>query len=107
MPSRSIKRSICYNENKVTQNQAECLYAANFLKDTDRLTIDDKLLRFERRQQLNERVTTSLHITLNFDPADTLPDEKMRRIATLYMEKIGFEKQPYLVYRHHDAGHPP
>lgn len=24
----------------------------------------------------------------------------------MYMEKIGFDKQPYLIYQHHDAGHP-
>jgi len=24
----------------------------------------------------------------------------------MYMEKIGFCEQPYLIYRHYDAGHP-
>lgn len=28
------------------------------------------------------------------------------KIADAYMEKIGFGEQPYLVYQHHDAGHP-
>ncbi|BBE16262.1 conjugative transposon mobilization protein BF0132 [Aquipluma nitroreducens] len=32
--------------------------------------------------------------------------EKLLEIARTYMEKIGFGKQPYLVYQHHDAGHP-
>jgi hypothetical protein len=27
-------------------------------------------------------------------------------IVKVYMDKIGFSCQPYLVYRHHDAGHP-
>ncbi len=30
----------------------------------------------------------------------------MKDIASQYMQKIGFGKQPYLVYRHNDAGHP-
>jgi hypothetical protein len=30
----------------------------------------------------------------------------MKKIARLYMKEIGFERQPYLVYRHVDAGHP-
>jgi hypothetical protein len=55
---------------------------------------------------LNDRVSTSLHITLNFDPSDKLSNGQMKQIATLYMKGIGFERQPYLVYRHHDAGHP-
>ncbi len=30
----------------------------------------------------------------------------MKQIAMMYMKDIGFERQPYLVYRHKDAGHP-
>jgi hypothetical protein len=105
-PSESIVRSLLYNEQKVTLHQAECILADNFLKDIDQLTWEDKVLRFERRQELNERVTTSQHISLNFDPADNLSNEKMQAIARTYMKELGFEKQPYLVYRHYDAGHP-
>ena len=106
MSSRSITRTLTYNEQKVTQGQAELLTAANFLKEAPRLTYDDKLRCFERRMQLNERVKTSQHITLNFDPADKLTNQQMQAIAQRYMKEIGFEDQPYLVYRHHDAGHP-
>jgi hypothetical protein len=35
-----------------------------------------------------------------------LPSEKFVEIAKAYMQKLGFGDQPYLVYRHHDAGHP-
>jgi hypothetical protein len=56
--------------------------------------------------ELNERVVTNQHITLNFDPLDKLSNEQMQKIAKRYMKEIGFERQPYLVYRHHDAGHP-
>jgi hypothetical protein len=56
---------------------------------------------------LNEKAkTNSLHISLNFDPADKIDKDKLIEIASLYMEKIGFEQQPYLVYQHTDAGHP-
>lgn len=105
-PSESIVRSLQYNEQKVTLHQAECILADNFLKDIDQLTWEDKVLRFERRMQLNERVTTSQHISLNFDPADDLSNKKMQAIARTYMKELGFEKQPYIVYRHYDAGHP-
>jgi hypothetical protein len=105
-PCHSIARSLTYNENKVTQGKAECLVAANFLKELPRLSFEDKLLRFERRMELNERVCTNQHITLNFDPSDQLSNEQMKQIAMMYMKEIGFERQPYLVYRHKDAGHP-
>jgi len=103
---KSVARSLRYNEQKVDRGTAECLTAANFLKDRERLTVEEKLHCFERRMQLNERVSTNLHITLNFDPRDNLSNERMRQIAKMYMDDIGFGRQPYLVYRHHDAGHP-
>jgi hypothetical protein len=48
----------------------------------------------------------SVHISLNFDPAEKLDKELLRAISQSYMEQIGFGDQPYLVYQHHDAGHP-
>jgi type IV secretory pathway VirD2 relaxase len=106
MTSHSIARSLTYNEEKVRIGKAECLTAANFLKDPSRLTPKDKLHCFERRMDLNERVSTSQHITLNFDPADKLSNDQMKKIAVQYMKDIGFGRQPYVVYRHYDAGHP-
>jgi len=103
---KNISRSLLYNEQKVTNGQAECLLAANFLKEPSRLSFEDKLGRFRRRMELNDKVYTNQHITLNFDPTDELSNEKMRDIARDYMKGIGFEHQPYLVYRHLDAGHP-
>jgi hypothetical protein len=95
-----------YNENKVMLNKAECLMAENFLKDVSHLSVEDKLHRFVRRMQLNERVYTCQHITLNFDPLDQLSKDQMKAIVRMFMKDIGFEHQPYIVYLHHDAGHP-
>jgi len=106
VPCKSLAKSLVYNEEKVAHKQAECILAQNFLKDLPRLTLEDKLSRFRRLSELNERVTTSQHITLNFDPLDQLSNDQMKQIAKIYMKEIGFERQPYLVYRHHDAGHP-
>lgn len=102
--TQKIARSLTYNEEKVTLGKAECILSANFLRTN--LTPEDKLHAFQRRMSLNERVRTSLHITLNFDPSDRLDNKTMTQIASSYMKEIGFEHQPYLVYRHHDAGHP-
>jgi uncharacterized protein YijF (DUF1287 family) len=43
---------------------------------------------------------------LNFGIGEQIRKEKLVQIAAMYMEKIGFENQPYLVYQHLDAGHP-
>jgi hypothetical protein len=47
----------------------------------------------------------SVYISLNFSPGEDLSHDKLREIASEYMDKIGFGKQPYLVYQHYDAGH--
>lgn len=103
----SIKRALNYNGNKVKNGKAECLYAHNFLKDANTLNFYDKLERFQALIDLNKRATTNtIHISLNFAIGEKLSPEKLKEIATIYMEKIGFGDQPYLVYIHHDAGHP-
>ena len=96
-----------YNEKKVQKGDAVCLQAVNYLKETKDMNFYQKLAGFERLNSLNERATTkTLHVSLNFDPSEQHSNEKLAVIANLYMEKIGFGQQPYLLYKHSDAGHP-
>lgn len=96
-----------YNEHKVSQNKAECLYAGNFLKVAKDMNFYQKMESFERLNVLNERAQTkTLHISLNFDPSEKLSADKLVNIANSYMDKIGFGEQPFLIYKHNDAGHP-
>jgi hypothetical protein len=104
--SHSIARSILYNEQKVELRVAERLVAANFLKECPALKTEDIIQRFQRRMELNDRVSTNLHITLNFDPQDRIPAERMIPVMQLYMREIGFERQPWVGWGHYDAGHP-
>ncbi|WP_294823986.1 relaxase/mobilization nuclease domain-containing protein [uncultured Flavobacterium sp.] len=105
---KSIHRILNYNENKVTQGKAVCIAAGNFPVDAPQLSLTMKLNRFQKQMDLNRNVkTNSVHISLNFDSSEkNMPAEKLLAIADRYMEKIGFGRQPYLVYQHHDAGHP-
>ena len=96
-----------YNEKKVQNGKAECIYACNFLREANKMNFYQKLERFENLNKLNDRATTkTVHISLNFDPKENLSKEKLIQIASEYMNKIGFGEQPYLVYQHNDAGHP-
>lgn len=105
---QSIHRTFNYNENKVKEGKAECIGAGNFGMDVDKLTDTIKLNRFTKQLHLNENVkVNTVHISLNFDVSESnLPKERLLEIADTYMDKIGFGDQPYLVYQHHDAGHP-
>lgn len=104
---KSIDAALNYNEKKVQKGKAICLHAANYLKDAKQMNFYQKLAGFERLNSLNERATTkTLHVSLNFSPSEKLQDDKLLKIAELYMNKIGFGEQPFLVYKHEDAGHP-
>jgi hypothetical protein len=104
---KSIEAALNYNEKKTQKGNAVCLHAANYLKEAKEMNFYQKLTGFERLNSLNERATTkTLHVSLNFDPSEKLAKNKLLQIASDYMEKIGFGNQPYLVYKHEDAGHP-
>ena len=106
--SASLSRILNYNENKVAENKAACLYAGNYPVDSDRMNFTMKQSYLHRRMELNTNVSrNSLHISLNFDPSENrLSNETMTEITRAYMQELGFGEQPYLVYRHFDAGHP-
>lgn len=105
----SIKRCLNYNERKVQQGRAELIHAGNFLKEPQEMNFYQKLERFEKQMELNQRAQTkTLHVSINFDPSekDKLTKERLTEIADEYMKRCGFGKQPYLVYVHYDSGHP-
>jgi hypothetical protein len=117
--SSSLRNVVHYNENKLKQEvprkdvneprkmKAEFIHASGFAKDTEKLGFTDKFKRLEKQMKLNEgRKKSVVHISLNFDPSEQLTRERLQQIADTYMQKIGFGKQPYLVYQHHDSGHP-
>ncbi len=96
-----------YNEKKVQKGKAECIAAYNYLLYHSKMNFFQKIAGFERLNTLNDRASAkTIHVSLNFDPSEKLGDEKLSEIAQIYMDKIGFGQQPYLVYKHSDAGHP-
>jgi len=104
---KSIEAALNYNEKKVQKGNAVCLQAINYLNDAKEMNFYQKLAGFERLNSLNERATTkTLHVSLNFDPTEKLSESKLLEIASAYMNRIGFGDQPYLIYKHEDAGHP-
>jgi hypothetical protein len=104
---KNIRGALSYNEAKVREGKAELILASRYGCDANELSFSQKLKRFT---DLNEKCVTSsfntVHISLNFSPGDSVDAEKMQLIAREYMQQLGFEKQPYLVYRHNDTAHP-
>lgn len=104
----SLHNIFNYNENKVKQGVAQCIGEGNYPVDIEKMNALMRLNRLLKQNALNDNVKrNSVHISLNFDPSESgLPKEKLVEIAHVYMDKIGFAEQPYLIYQHHDAGHP-
>jgi hypothetical protein len=104
----SLQRALNYNEKKVQDGHAKCVHAENYLLNADQMNFYEKMERLQTLISRNERAKKSntLHISLNFDPSENLKKETLISIAKMYMDKIGFANQPYLVYQHDDAGHP-
>ncbi|MET3876427.1 relaxase/mobilization nuclease domain-containing protein [Chitinophaga sp. OAE865] len=104
---KSIRKALYYNEHKVSLGDAILLHSGGYLQDPASLSFHQKLQRFTDLTQLNERTkTNAVHISLNFSPADQLGVDRLRSIASEYLEQIGWGEQPYLLYQHMDAGHP-
>lgn len=104
---KSLIGALIYNERKVSRGMAKLIGAVRYSKDIDQLNFHDKLFRLTDLASRNELTkTNTVHISLNFANGENLPDEKLKAITAHYMKGIGFESQPYLIYRHDDAGHP-
>lgn len=104
---KSLIGALNYNEKKVTKGDAELIWQSGFHKDISKMDFHDKLFRFQNLIIRNERTkTNTVHISLNFAVGENFRPEKLSEIACRYMDNIGFENQPYLVYQHLDAGHP-
>jgi len=104
---KSLTGALNYNENKIREGKAELIQAEGYYKDMPDLNFYDKLLRLTDLAARNERTTTNaVHISLNFANGELLDSNTLQEIIKEYMVGIGFEGQPFLGYRHHDAGHP-
>lgn len=102
----SLREALNYNENKVKRGVADCIDAGYYIKNAQDLTYRDKLSRLQKLMDLNGRTkVNTLHISLNFAAEDKLDKALLKQIAGVYLDKIGFASQPYLLYQHHDAGH--
>lgn len=102
--STKLKEILNYNEKKVASGVAVCLVSSSFPKELSGLTFTHKLNRLLNKAALRPTVENpGVHISINIDPSEIFPREKLLRIATEYMERIGFADQPYLVYQHDDS----
>ena len=98
--------ALYYNKEKVDRDEAEILYWQKMLEPFDkhgRMDVDACMESFWPYLEANRRTTnTVFHASLNPSPEDRLTDDQLRDIAQEYMERMGYGKQPYIVFKHKD-----
>ncbi|MDR1089876.1 MAG: relaxase/mobilization nuclease domain-containing protein [Prevotella sp.] len=101
---KSLFGALSYNQQKVDEGVANVLFSQNMIRTVDgSFNIQLCLRSFEPYLMANNKTQNPvIHISLNPHPDDVLTDEQLSNIAQEYMEKLGYGKQPYLVYKHED-----
>ncbi len=101
---KSLFGALSYNQQKVDEGGANVLFSQNMIRTVDgSYNIPLCIRSFEPYLMANNKTLNPvIHISLNPHPDDKLSDEQLSCIGKEYMEKLGYGKQPYLIYKHED-----
>lgn len=100
----NIIGALSYNQLKVDKENGEVLVTHRIRETVNgSYTIAQLYQSFEPYLIANKRTEkTVLHISLNPDPRDQVSDENFKQIANDYMKLMGYQDQPYVVFKHTD-----
>jgi hypothetical protein len=100
----SLYIALAYNHQKVKEGQAKVILVNNMMEPANgNFGIGICTQSFEPYLLANKRTENPIiHISLNPDPKDKLDDEQLSEIAQVYMQKLGYGNQPFIVYKHED-----
>jgi len=100
--SNNFFGALAYNMDKVKEETAFVLMTNKIRNGVD-YSQQDALNSFAERLEKNQRTKNTLtHISLNPAPEDVIDDTTLGEIAEEYMKKMGYDDQPYIVYKHED-----
>ena len=100
----NIYGAILYNQQKV-DNENGAVLLLNKIPDTMNGRYSTQYFNkcFEPYLSANIKTEKTVrHISLNPDPADKVSDEQFTDMARVYMERMGYGNQPYIVFKHTD-----
>lgn len=103
-----VEGMVKYNHEKIKEipegEEKGILLSVNNIKSNDFNDIVDAITSYN---SLNENVKKpNIHISLSFHKEDILDNDTINSIADDYMKDMGYNDQPYVVYRHFDKEHP-
>ena len=97
-----MEGTLSYNQRKVERGVARVVCSSG-LPSASPEEVRRIFARYENRNRSSDRV--SFQLSLNPDPAspgERLSDGEVREFAGVLMDGLGYGKQPYVVYEHHD-----
>lgn len=101
---KSARGSIDYNEDKVLRGEATPVMHCNMPDDTYD-AIEDYILKPEENPAINGK-TKNLGFHMTVCPGENDPIKGNEPLILGYieevMQRLGYDKQPYIVYRHND-----
>ncbi|WP_116787009.1 conjugal transfer protein MobB [Flavobacterium psychrotrophum] len=101
---KSLFGALSYNMDKVKANTATVLAGQKIIESLDgSFTIPQISNSFQAYLVANRKTEKPVvHISLNPDPDDQVSSNDYKSIAKDYMEKMGYGKQPFIVFKHND-----
>ncbi len=101
---KSLFGALSYNMDKVKNNTATVLAGQKIIESPDgTFTISQISNSFQAYLAANRKTEKPVvHISLNPDPDDRVNNNDYKAIAKDYMEKMGYGKQPFIVFKHND-----
>ena len=100
----SLYGALAYNAQKVNAGEGKLL-VTNKVFDGGDGQMDCARLLCDFCNCMPENVRTRntvIHVSLNPHPDDRLTDMEMANIAQIYMERLGYGNQPYVIVKHED-----
>lgn len=100
----SLQGALLYNQEKVKEQQAKVLFSNRIILNKDgslsMYLANQSFAPYLNANQNTEKTVS--HISINPHPDDVVSDEMYCEIAQIYMQKLGYGNQPYIVYKHED-----
>lgn len=101
--------AVDYNERKVGKGEAERLAIRNYetmIRPGQELSAEVfKGILHEQVSYSNFVKKPTFHASLSLAQGEKPPAQELLQIADRYMDGMGYGRQPYAVYQHHDTDH--
>lgn len=102
----SLYGALTYNQEKVDEGLGKVLATNLVIEPNDGVfNVASCMQDFERFMPSHIRTSKPvIHISLNPHPDDKLTDNQLADIGREYMERFGYGRQPYMIFKHEDIG---